>query len=94
MLRALAETYIAAIVTNLVVAAVSPTPGPMTAYMRHRFPFLGVKALAQKALARAAEATGGPPTDEGEVTAAVDALEGEPGGSGQAHLPPGAWPGG
>ncbi len=34
-------TYIAAVVSNRAVAAVSPTPGPMTAYMRHRFPFLG-----------------------------------------------------
>ncbi len=44
--------------------------------MRHQFPFLGVKAAGQKAAVRAALATAaaGPPPNEAEVVAAVDAL--------------------
>ena len=46
----------------------------MTAYMRHQFPFLGVKAPGQKAVARAALAVAGPPADADQVVAALDRL--------------------
>lgn len=51
----------------------------MTAYMRHQFRFLGVKAPAQKAVFRAALAEAGPPADDADVVAAVDALWARPG---------------
>lgn len=66
--------FVSAVADGLAAAAVPADAGPMTAYMRHQFPFLGVKAPAQKAVVRAALAASGPPQDEDEVVAAVDAL--------------------
>lgn len=73
-----AETYVASVGRGLAAAAVPADVGPMTAYMRHQFPFLGVKAPAQKAIVRAALAEAGPASDEDEVTAAMDALWARP----------------
>ena len=73
-----ADTFVASVVGTLGSGA---TPGdiqPMTAYMRHQFPFLGVKAPAQKAAVRAALCEAGRPTDEDEVVAAIDALWARP----------------
>ena len=69
-----ADTFVASVVDGLRDAAVPADAGPMTAYMRHQFPFLGVKAPAQKAVVRAALAAAGPPAGEDDVVAAVDAL--------------------
>jgi 3-methyladenine DNA glycosylase AlkD len=69
-----AETYVAAVKRGLAAAAVPADAEPMAAYMRHQFPFLGVKAPAQKAVARAARSQAGPPGDEGDVVAAVGTL--------------------
>lgn len=46
----------------------------MSAYMRHQFSFLGVRSPAQKAVFRAALAAVGPPANDADVVAAVDAL--------------------
>jgi 3-methyladenine DNA glycosylase AlkD len=73
-----AETYVAAVERELQAAAVPTDAGPMTAYMRHQFPFLGVKAPAQKAVARAASTEAGPPPAEADVVAAIDALWARP----------------
>ena len=62
------------VAAGLADAAVPADAGPMTAYMRHQFSFLGVKAPAQKSVVRAALAQAGRPVDQGEVVAAVDAL--------------------
>ena len=72
------QTFVAAVAAGLADAAVPADAGPMTAYMRHQFPFLGVKAPAQKAVVRAAVAEAGPPVEQEEVIAAVDALWGLP----------------
>jgi 3-methyladenine DNA glycosylase AlkD len=69
-----ADTYVASVVAGLAEAAVPADVASMEAYMRHQFPFLGVKAPAQKAVTRAAMAAAGPPVDEDEVVAAIDAL--------------------
>lgn len=61
-------------VSGLADAAVAADVGPMSAYMRHQFPFLGVKAPARKAAVRTAFAAAGPPIDEVEVVLAVDML--------------------
>ena len=69
-----AQTFVTAAVEGLAAAAVPADAGPMAAYMRDQFPFLGVKAPAQKAVFRAALATAGPPVDEAGVVAAIDDL--------------------
>ncbi|MEO6122049.1 MAG: DNA alkylation repair protein, partial [Acidimicrobiales bacterium] len=51
---------------------------PMSAYMRHQFPFLGVKAPGQKAATRVAVAAAGWPADEEDVIAAIDACWARP----------------
>ncbi len=61
---------------GLAAAAVARDAGPMTAYMRNQFRFLGVKSPAQKAVFRAALAEAGPPADDADVVAAVDGLWG------------------
>jgi len=66
------------VVTGLADAAVAADVGPMTAYMRHQFPFLGVRAPARKAAFRSALATAGSPADQDEVVAAIDALWARP----------------
>lgn len=48
------------------------------AYVRHQFPFLGVKARGQRTAVRAALSAAGWPTDEHEVVAAIDALWARP----------------
>lgn len=68
------ETFVDAVVGRLADAAVPAHAGPMTAYMREQFTFLGVKAPAQKAVLRAALAKAGQPVDAHEVVAAIDAL--------------------
>jgi len=77
-MSAWAETYVSAVVGGLSARAVPADIGPMTAYMRHRFPFLGVKAAGQKASARDALGAAGPPGDEADVVAAIDALWARP----------------
>jgi 3-methyladenine DNA glycosylase AlkD len=74
-----ADTFVAEVSAGLGEAADPERAGPMRAYMRDQFPFLGVPAPAQAAVARAALASAGRPTDEGEVVAAVDALWRGPG---------------
>jgi len=69
-----AEACVASVVDGLAAAAVPADVAPMTAYMGHQFPFLGVRAPAQKTVVRAALATAGPPVEEAEVVAAIDAL--------------------
>jgi 3-methyladenine DNA glycosylase AlkD len=69
---------VASVVSGLADAAVPADVGPMEAYMRHQFPFLGVKAPAQKAVTRGALAAAGPPVDEAEVVVAVDGLWARP----------------
>lgn len=64
----------AAVADGLAAAAVPADAGPMAAYMRNRFTFLGVKAPARKAVVRGALATAGLPPDEREVVGAVDGL--------------------
>lgn len=69
-----AETFVTAVAGGLAAAAVPADAGPMAAYMRHQFAFLGVKAPAQRAVFRAALAHAGRPVEEAAVVAAVDAL--------------------
>ncbi len=69
-----ADTFVAATVDGLKAAAVPADAARMSAYMRHQFPFVGVKAPTQKAVVRAALAAAGPAVDEAEVVAAIDAL--------------------
>ena len=73
-----AEMWVGSVVSGLAKAAVPADAGPMAAYMRHQFRFLGVKAPAQKAVFRSALAAAGPPTGDGDVVAAVDALWARP----------------
>ena len=73
-MTAWSQAFVLAVVDGLETAAVPGDAGPMTAYMRNQFRFLGVKAPAQKAVFRAALATAGPPADEGEVVTAIDDL--------------------
>ncbi len=68
------QAFVAAVVDGLGAAAVPADAGPMTAYMRDQFRFLGVRAPAQKAVFRAALAAAGPPVDEAGVVAAIDDL--------------------
>lgn len=68
------QVFVPAVVEGLAAAAVPADAGPMAAYMRNQFRFLGVKAPAQKAVFRAAMATAGPPADEADVGAAIDDL--------------------
>jgi 3-methyladenine DNA glycosylase AlkD len=72
------RAFVPRVVDGLAAAAVPADAGPMAAYMRHQFPFLGVKAPAQKAVFRAALATAGPPPDEAGVIAAIDDLWARP----------------
>lgn len=73
-----ARTYVESVVSALAAKAVPADVAPMTAYMRHQFPFLGVKAPGQKAAVRAALAVAGRTVDEGEVVDAIDALWARP----------------
>ena len=73
-----AETYVASVAGGLAAAAVPADAGPMAAYMRNRFPFLGVRAPAQKAVFRAALDAAGPAVEEAEVVAAIDGLWARP----------------
>jgi 3-methyladenine DNA glycosylase AlkD len=69
-----AETFVDEVVAGLAAAADRDRAGPMRAYMRDQFAFLGVPAPAQAAVLRQALAASGRPRDEAEVVAAVDAL--------------------
>ncbi|HEV2069630.1 MAG TPA: DNA alkylation repair protein [Acidimicrobiales bacterium] len=73
-----ADTFVASVVSTLASGAAPGDIQPMTAYMRHQFLFLGVKAPAQKAAGRAALCEAGRATDEDEVVAAIDALWARP----------------
>ncbi len=73
-MRPWAEDFVSSVVIGLAEAAVTADAAPMSAYMRHQFPFLGVKAPARRAVVRAALAAAGPPVDEVEVVEAVDRL--------------------
>lgn len=72
------RTFVPAVVDGLAAAAVPTDAGPMAAYMRHQFTFLGVRAPAQKAVFRAALAAAGPPVEESDVIAAIDDLWARP----------------
>ena len=69
-----ADIYLTAIGTGLTAAAVPADVDAMTAYMRHQFQFLGVKAAALRSVERAALADAGPPVHEDQVVAAIDSL--------------------
>jgi len=69
-----ADDFVSEIVAGLAAAADPARAGPMRAYMRDQFPFLGVQAPAQAVVLRRAIAAAGRPDAEGEVVAAVDAL--------------------
>jgi 3-methyladenine DNA glycosylase AlkD len=73
-MRTWAQGCVASVVSGLADAAVTADAAPMSAYVRHQFPFLGVKAPARKAVVRTALAAAGPPVDEVEVVDAVDRL--------------------
>lgn len=73
-----ADTFVASVTSGLTASAVPTDIQPMSAYMRHQFPFLGVKAAGQKMAVRAALAAAGRPTDEDEVVTAIDALWARP----------------
>ncbi len=73
-----ADEWVASVVGGLAEAAIEADVGPMSAYMRHQFPFLGVKAPARKTVVRTALAVAGPPVDEVEVVSAVDMLWARP----------------
>ena len=73
-----ADTFVRSVVTGLAANAVPADIEPMTAYMRHQFPFLGVKAPGQRTAVQAALSAAGPPTHEHEVVAAIDALWARP----------------
>lgn len=73
-----AETYVASVVGGLAAAAVPADAPPMAAYMRHQFPFLGVKSAGQRSAVQVALAEAGRAPVEAEVVAAVDALWGLP----------------
>jgi len=68
------DTFVASVVRGLTAGADPVDIEPMSAYMRHRFSFLGVRAPGQKVAVRAALAEAGRPIDEDEVRAAIDAL--------------------
>ena len=72
------QVFVPAVVDGLAEAAVPADAGPMTAYMRNQFSFLGVKAPAQKAVFRAALGIAGPPVDEAAVVTAIDDLWARP----------------
>ncbi len=73
-----ADRFVASVVNALEVSAVEADAAPMEAYMRHQFPFLGVRAPGQEAAVRAALSAAGPPADENEVVVAIDALWARP----------------
>ena len=57
------ETFVASVVSGLAASAVPADVEPMTAYMRHQFPFLGVKALGRRRrYGRRFQRRGGQPT--------------------------------
>lgn len=68
------QVFVPAVVEGLAAAAVPADAGPMAAYMRNQFRFLGVKAPAQKAVFRVAMAAAGSPAGEADVVAAIDDL--------------------
>ncbi|MDP1806609.1 MAG: DNA alkylation repair protein, partial [Acidimicrobiales bacterium] len=83
------QAFVPAVVDGLAAAAVPGDAGPMAAYMRDQFCFLGVKAPAQKAVFRAALAAAGPPVDEAEVVTAIDDLWARAAqGAGRSSRPP------
>lgn len=69
-----ADRWVASVARRLAAAAVPGDVEAMTAYMRHQFPYLGVKAAGQKAAVRSALAEAGRPADEDDVVEAVDKL--------------------
>jgi len=69
-----AKGCVSSVVSGLTEAAVAADAEPMSAYMRHQFPFLGVRAPARRAVVRTALAAAGPPVDQVEVVEAVDRL--------------------
>jgi 3-methyladenine DNA glycosylase AlkD len=73
-----AASFVSEIRIGLATAADPAQAGPMRAYMRDQFPFLGVKAPGQAAVFRQALAVAGRPRDQDEVVAAVDALWDQP----------------
>lgn len=58
-MTAWSEAFVASVVDGLAAAAVPADAGPMAASMRDRFPFLGVKAPAQRKVFGAALAAAG-----------------------------------
>jgi len=77
-LSAWSPDFVHAVVDGLARAAVPADAGPMAAYMRNQFAFLGVKAPALKAMFRAALTAAGPAVDEVEVVIAIDDLWARP----------------
>lgn len=77
-MTAWSQAIVTAVVDGLAAAGVPADAGPMAAYMRNQFRFLGVRAPAQKAVFRAALATAGLPHDEAEVVTAIDDLWARP----------------
>jgi len=73
-MSAWAETTVSAVERGLRARAVRADVAPMAAYMRRRFGFLGVRAAGQRAAVGDALAAAGPPGDEADVVAAIDAL--------------------
>jgi 3-methyladenine DNA glycosylase AlkD len=73
-----ADTFVAGVEAGLTTGAVPTDAGPMAAYMRGQFAFLGVKAPAVKGAVRDALAGAGRPVDEDEVVSAIDALWDKP----------------
>jgi 3-methyladenine DNA glycosylase AlkD len=69
-----ADTFTGEALARLAGAADPDRAGPMRAYMRDQFPFLGVPSAGQTAAFRQAWALAGPPPGEADVVAAVDAL--------------------
>ena len=72
------DTFVTAVADGLAAAAVPGDVEAMTAYMRRKFLFLGVRAPAQKAVVRSAVEAAGRPDDEHEVIAAIDDLWARP----------------
>jgi 3-methyladenine DNA glycosylase AlkD len=66
--------YVDAVTEGLRTAAVDGDVAAMTAYMRHQFTYLGVKAPGQKVAFGAARAATGPPPSEVDVVEAIDSL--------------------
>ena len=73
-----ADSFVTSVSAGLATAVVPADAGPMAAYMRGQFRFLGVRAPAQEAVFKSAVATAGPPSGEAEVVEAIDALWARP----------------